>query len=89
MKLLPLFVFAVSTVVAAAQEPELCIARTPQQRVASAEFGGKTYHFTSEACRQEFSSDPERYAQLYDALEELEAVSGKVAAPAQPSLVPS
>ena len=72
-----------------APEPEACLARTDSSRVASAEHNGVRYDFTSEVCKAQFLSDPDRYAQLYDALRELEAESGKPVAPPQPSLVPS
>jgi hypothetical protein len=51
-------------------------------------FGGKTYTFRYEDCRDEFLKDPERFSQLYDALRELEAEGVKVEAP-KASLVPS
>jgi hypothetical protein len=46
----------------------------------------KTYRLASEACREQFLSDPERFAQLYDALQELAAAGEK---PRVASLVPS
>jgi YHS domain-containing protein len=53
-------------------KPTECIADA-KTAVTSAEFGGKTYHFKSEACKAEFLTDSERYSQLYDALLELKA----------------
>jgi YHS domain-containing protein len=63
----------------------LMLAITPEECLKGGkvrvEHGGKTYRLATEECREQFLSDPERYAQLYDALAELEA---------QPaSLVPS
>ena len=83
--------FAVSMSLSAqtAPEPEACLARTSSSITASAEHNGVRYDFTSEVCKAQFLSDPDRYAQLYDALRELEAESGKPVAPPQPSLVPS
>jgi hypothetical protein len=52
------------------------------------EHAGKTYQFRFAECRDEFLTDPERYAQLYDALLEL-AAEGAVLKTAPPSLVPS
>ena len=67
--------------------PEEC--RLAGDSSISVEYGGKTYRLASEACRVQFLSDPERYAQLYDALAELEQSGKKVAAPRDASLVPS
>ena len=75
---------------AVAQEaptPEQC--RTRDEGALTVTFGEKTYRVASEACREQFLSDPERYAQLFDALEELEAAGKPVAPPATASLVPS
>jgi YHS domain-containing protein len=38
---------------------------------ASVDYGGKSYYFKSQACKEQFLTDPERYSQLYDALAEL------------------
>ena len=72
----------------AAQTPEECRVVKDRAAAVSVEHGGKTYRLANEACRAQFLSDPERYAQLYDALAELEAAgTPAVARPA--SLVPS
>lgn len=72
-------------------KPADCLVTDPRDAVAAAEYGGKTYHFNSAACKDEFLTDPERYSQLYDALLELRA-KGQLAK-AKPrdeaSLVPS
>ena len=73
---------------AAALEPEQCLVRPGQRAAASATFDGKTYEFAMVECREQFLSDPERYAQLYDALAEI-MKSGEVPAPREASLVPS
>jgi YHS domain-containing protein len=73
---------------AASLQPEECLVRPGQRAVASATFEGKTYEFAKVECREEFLSDPERYAQLYDALAELMA-AGEVPPPREASLVPS
>lgn len=75
---------------AVAQTPEECVVQRGQAVAATATHGGKAYRFASAACRDVFLSDPERYAQLYDALEEL-AAAGRTPAPAprEASLVPS
>jgi hypothetical protein len=52
------------------------------------EHAGKSYAVASAECRDLFLTDPERYAQLFDALIELQE-QGKNIAPPQPSLVPS
>ena len=66
--------------------PEECIA--PGAAPVTVTHAGKSYRLASEDCRSQFLSDPERYAQLYDALLELKA-AGATIAPAVPSLVPS
>jgi hypothetical protein len=63
--------------------PEECLGKG-----FTAEYQGKTYSFRYEDCRAEFLKDPERYAQLYDALLEMAAEGQKVEAP-RASLVPS
>ena len=50
---------------------ENCLSTAPD--ALRVEYGGKTYGFTSQACKDEFLTDPERYSQLYNALLELEA----------------
>lgn len=77
--------------VAVAQDtpaPEDCLAKAGDASALTVTHGGKTYRMSNEACRAQFSADPERYAQLYDALLELEA-EGAPPRAAQPSLVPS
>ena len=51
---------------------------------------GRTYYVANAACRDAFIAEPERYAQLFDALAELEA-EGRAPAPQADasSLVPS
>jgi hypothetical protein len=76
---------------AAIHAPEECIVlpgAKNAQPVVSVEHHTRTYHFRFADCRDEFLSDPERYAQLYDALLELHAEGAKVEAP-RASLVPS
>ena len=88
-RLLLVALFSV-TVPSGAQEapaPESCLATTDGAAVVVSH-GGKSYRLASEACRRQFLSDPERYAQLYDALAELEQ-AGKPLAPPPASLVPS
>lgn len=67
---------------------EQCLAKAGAAPAFAVAHGGKTYRMASEACRDQFLTDPERYAQLYDALLELEAEGTPLRAPA-PSLVPS
>lgn len=50
--------------------------------------GAKTYGLRYADCREEFLTDPERFAQLYDALLEMHAEGMKVEKP-KASLVPS
>lgn len=86
------FIIAVATTVAIAQEapaPEECLAKAGDASALTITHGGKTYRMANEACRAQFAADPERYAQLYDALLELEAEGTPLRAPATPSLVPS
>lgn len=33
----------------------------PENAIASVEYGGKTYYFCSEECKDEFNEDPEMY----------------------------
>lgn len=71
-----------------APSPEECRVIANPADAVNVTHGGKTYRLANEACRDQFLSDPERYAQLYDALAELEAMgTPAVARPA--SLVPS
>ncbi|MBK5258205.1 MAG: hypothetical protein JJE51_01305 [Thermoanaerobaculia bacterium] len=69
-------------------EPEDCFATKRDAVVETATFDGKTYSFRKSGCRALFESDPERYAQLFDALAELSAAGAKVKV-AEASLVPS
>ena len=62
-------------------KPADCILPGPQGAVASAEYGGKTYYFRNQDCKEEFLADPERYSQLYDALLELKAQGKTVKKP--------
>ena len=67
--------------------PEECVVAKSE---ITATYGGKTYAFRFADCREEFLTEPERFAQLYDALLEMEdaglAVEKK---PRGESLVPS
>lgn len=63
--------------------PEECLGKE-----FATEWQGKTYTFRYADCRDEFLTDPERYAQLYDALLEMQAAGQKVEPP-RASLVPS
>ncbi len=53
----------------------------------TAEYDSRVFVLTSEACRTEFLTDPERYSQLYDALRDLTSKGKKTPPPR--SLVPS
>lgn len=35
----------------------------PERAVAQATYNGKTYHFCTEACKEQFDADPGRYVQ--------------------------
>jgi YHS domain-containing protein len=73
-------------------KPADCVLPGAEGAAASTEFGGKTYYFTNEACKDEFLTDPERYSQLYDALLELKAQGSAFPKPKprdDASLVPS
>ena len=72
-----------------AQTPEECMVKSGQKTAATATYNGKTYAFRRTECRDVFLSDPERYAQLYDALAQLEAEGTPLEAPRDSSLVPS
>jgi YHS domain-containing protein len=72
-----------------APAPEQCLAKEGDASALTVTHGGKTYRMASDACRAQFLSDPERFAQLYDALLELEADGTPLRAPSAPSLVPS
>lgn len=71
-----------------APAPETCLATADSQPSVTVTHAGKEYRLTSESCREQFLSDPERYAQLYDALSEL-AEEGVPLEPPPASLVPS
>lgn len=66
--------------------PEECVT---ERSAIVASHGGKTYAFRHADCREQFLEDPERFAQLYDALLELRASGEKIEAPREASLVPS
>jgi Cu+-exporting ATPase len=38
----------------------------PEEAAATAEYGGRTYYFCTEACKKQFDADPERYAYTAD-----------------------
>ena len=82
-----LFLFSLNTSAQDTVNPTDCHAAAGHAGAIAVEHEGETYHVTSEPCRQQFLSDPERYAQLFDALAELEAAGRDVPPPA--SLVPS
>lgn len=73
---------------AAVHTPEECFVAKGKPAF-TAEHAGKTYGFQYEDCRAAFMSDPERYAQLYDALAEMAAEGVKIVKPRAASLVPS
>jgi YHS domain-containing protein len=72
---------------AAIHAPEECLV-TRGAAPFSVVHGAKTYGFRYADCREEFLTDPERFAQLYDALLEMHAEGLKVEKP-KASLVPS
>ena len=78
--------------VAQTPRPADCLAMGAGDAAASTEHAGKTYYFRSQACKDEFLTDPERFSQLYDALLELKA-EGKPLQKPKPqddaSMVPS
>jgi YHS domain-containing protein len=73
--------------IAAIHTPEECLV-TRGKAAVTVEHQGKSYGFRFADCREEFLTDPERYAQLYDALLELQATGAKIEK-APVSLVPS
>lgn len=73
---------------ASALDFETCVPRPGEAPAFTVEHAGKTYGLRSEECRDEFLSDPERYAQLYEALLELREQAGTSDA-GDVSLVPS
>lgn len=73
---------------AAIHTPEECFV-TKGKPAFTAEHAGKTYGFQYEDCRTTFLGDPERYAQLYDALAEMSEQGMQLAKPRAASLVPS
>lgn len=78
-------ILAALALAAALHTPEECVAT---KSAITATHGGKTYAFRHADCREEFLTDPERFAQLYDALLEMQA-AGLEVAPRRESLVPS
>ena len=80
---------AVTAAAQDAPQPEQCVAKPGDASAVTVSYGGKTYHLANDACRTQFLGDPERYAQLYDALEELAREGAPLQAPAKASLVPS
>ena len=77
---------AALVLLAALHTPEECVVARSE---ITATYGGKTYAFRYADCREEFLSDPERFAQLYDALLEMQAAGMEIAPPPRESLVPS
>lgn len=70
-----------------APTPEECFAGSGSAAV-TVSHQGKEYRLGTEACGEQFSSDPERYSQLYDALLALQREGTPIKV--QPaSLVPS
>jgi len=67
--------------------PEECLAGKGSATV-TVSHAEKEYRLATEACREQFLSDPERYSQLYDALLELQREGTPIKAQAA-SLVPS
>jgi YHS domain-containing protein len=82
-----LFVSVAASAQQPAHDPEHCLGAAGSTITAAHD--GKTYRFRTEACRDEFLSDPERFAQLYDALAELRAAGVPSKRPGGESLVPS
>ena len=76
---------------ASALEFETCIPAPGETPAFTVDHAGKTYGLRTEECRDEFLTDPERYAQLYEALQELARTSGRetAAGAGGVSLVPS
>ncbi len=71
-------------------EFETCIPGPEEKPAFVVEHAGKTYGLRTEECRVEFLTDPERYAQLYEALQELARTQGRPPDTAgSVSLVPS
>lgn len=96
MRLLPLLAGLALVCVTAAlgqepvDDPAGCRAATGDASAITVSHAGRTYYVTDERCRDAFLAEPERYAQLFDALAELEA-EGKAPPPEHDaaSLVPS
>lgn len=91
-RLLAALVFAMTASLAVAEDPpspEECLVQKSGAPAVEVPYGDKTYRLANDACRAEFLTDPERYAQLYDALAELAAEGKPLAAPRSASLVPS
>lgn len=85
--------FALVSLTSMAQEPvdaASCRAATGDESAIAVSHEGTTYYVTSPACREAFLAEPARFAQLFDALAELEA-AGKAPPPRHDpeSLVPS
>lgn len=91
MKRLFFLVLLVISSVAGAEEldPLSCRASSGNPPAIEVTHEERRYFVTSPQCRDAFLAEPERYAQLFDALAELEA-EGKAVPVEQPaSLVPS
>jgi len=43
------------------KDPVCGMAVTPSTAAATAEYGGKTYYFCHESCRDKFQSQPQQY----------------------------
>ena len=71
---------------AALHTPEECV--TERSEIV-ATYGGRTYAFRYADCREQFLEDPERFAQLYDTLLEMQAAGETIEPAREASLVPS
>lgn len=74
---------------ASAVEPEACVVPDGSTPAASVVHAGRVYELTSAECRDLFLTDPERYAQLFDALAELAARPSRPRIQEPVSLVPN
>lgn len=85
--------FALVSLTSMAQEPvdpPSCRATAGDETAIAVSHEGTTYYVTNSVCREAFLAEPDRFAQLFDALAELEA-AGKAPPHAHDpeSLVPS
>ncbi|HVR44768.1 MAG TPA: hypothetical protein VMS56_15150 [Thermoanaerobaculia bacterium] len=83
------FVLLTAAPDALAIDPEACLVQPGARAAVTVEHEGRSWELAAPECRELFLSDPERYAQLFEALAELGARSSRPSGSGTVSLVPN